>query len=94
MKKFCPAECNKEDEAWKILACRTCDHQEVAQHYVVNADQKLPRTKYVICPKCDHRGAEFCLLTTRSGKVVGLYCICCNTDCLHRFWDDDENAEK
>ncbi|XP_031093231.1 DNA-directed RNA polymerases II, IV and V subunit 9A-like [Ipomoea triloba] len=105
MKKFCP-KCNnenqlypKEDEAWKIrvYACRTCDHQEVAQHYVVAANRKDLRLIYsrlAICPKCDRLGAEFFPLTTSKGRVVGLSFICNKSDCGHRYWDDDEKAEK
>nr|GME04597.1 DNA-directed RNA polymerases II, IV and V subunit 9A [Ipomoea batatas] len=101
-KKFCP-KCNnenelypKEDEEWKIrvYACRTCDHREVAQQYLVSAEPKLHRTRCVICPKCEHWGVEFFMLRTRSGVPVGVSCICRNKDCLHRFWDDDSKAEK
>nr|GMD90976.1 DNA-directed RNA polymerases II, IV and V subunit 9A [Ipomoea batatas] len=75
-KKFCP-KCNnenelypKEDEEWKIrvYACRTCDHREVAQQYLVSAEPKLHRTRCVICPKCEHWGVEFFMADASSSE--------------------------
>ncbi|XP_019174876.1 PREDICTED: DNA-directed RNA polymerases II, IV and V subunit 9A-like [Ipomoea nil] len=65
------------------------DNRNVIQHYVVSAEPTLYRSRRQKCPKCGQKDTKFFLLTTRSGKPAGRSYICCNSDCLHRFWDDD-----